>query len=335
MKISELIAYADAVKPNAFDTATKIIWINEIEGMVQTEVMMVALANIIQYLATDTTKTLLVPAPHDKMYRSYLSAMIEFANGDYDKYNNSMQMFNMQYEEYSKWYRREYSSGTGSIADIITFIDTLKPNKYEDSIKVVWLNEVEGRVQSEILWSDTIITYSDTDMATVPLVPAPHNKLYRSYLLAKTEFTNGEYDKYKESMLVFETQFAEYKKWYTKNYIATDGSIADILSYADTLKPNNYDSSLKISWISTLEGRIQIEIMLIAVDAIVTYSETELSTIPLVPAPYNELYKLYLLAMMDLYGEDYKKYQQSIALFNDLLREYTGWYARTYRPADR
>lgn len=96
------------MKPNAFDTATKLVWINEIEGMVQTDIMLMASADVVQYGAEDTAAALLVPAPHDKLYRSYLCAMIDFANGEYDRYNNSMAMFNTHYREFTEWYIRIY-----------------------------------------------------------------------------------------------------------------------------------------------------------------------------------------------------------------------------------
>lgn len=106
MTISQLIAYADAVKPNAFDAATKIIWINEVEGMVQTDVMLIAADDIATH--TDVDDELLVSTPHDKLYRTYLCAMIDFANGEYEKYNNSMRLFNAQYAEFSEWCIRTY-----------------------------------------------------------------------------------------------------------------------------------------------------------------------------------------------------------------------------------
>lgn len=113
MIISDLLAYVDAVKPNSFDAPTKIIWLNEVEGMVQTDIMLVASADIITYAATDTAVALLVPAPHDKLYRSYLCAMVDFANGEYTKYNNTMQMFNAQYHELVEWYARVYRPADG------------------------------------------------------------------------------------------------------------------------------------------------------------------------------------------------------------------------------
>lgn len=106
MTITQLIAYADTVKPNAFDTATKTIWINEIEGMVQTDVMLIASDDIVQYDAEDIEETLLVEPPHDKLYRTYLCAMIDFHHGEYDRFNNAMLLFNRQYSEYMEWYTR-------------------------------------------------------------------------------------------------------------------------------------------------------------------------------------------------------------------------------------
>lgn len=109
MTLAELIAYADAVKPNAFDTAIELVWINEIEGMVQTDVMLIASDDIVQYDAEDIEETLLVEPPHDKLYRSYLCAMIDFHHGEYDRFNNAMLLFNRQYSEYMEWYARTYS----------------------------------------------------------------------------------------------------------------------------------------------------------------------------------------------------------------------------------
>jgi hypothetical protein len=106
MTLSELIAYADAVKPNAFDAATKTVWVNEVEGMVQTDVMLLASEDVIAYTAADTDTELLAAPPHDKLYRSYLCAMIDFNHGEYDRYNNSMTLFNTQYSEYMEWYTR-------------------------------------------------------------------------------------------------------------------------------------------------------------------------------------------------------------------------------------
>lgn len=109
MTISELIERADAVKPNAFDNYAKTGWINEAEGLVQTEIFLFADEEIIVYdYDEDKDKELLVKPPHDKLYLPYLAAMIDFYNGEYNKYQNTMQMFNNHFGEFMRWFALRY-----------------------------------------------------------------------------------------------------------------------------------------------------------------------------------------------------------------------------------
>lgn len=108
--LAGVIAEVDAVKPNAFDNDTKTRWLNEVEGRVQTDVMLLAGPDVLQY---DYDRcgdwTLLVDPPHDKLYGAYLTARIDYANGEYEKYQNTMQMFNTFWSEFVRWYARTYS----------------------------------------------------------------------------------------------------------------------------------------------------------------------------------------------------------------------------------
>lgn len=104
----------DSIKPNAFSDEAKTAWINEIEGLVQTEVFLLAIEDVVQYTwPEDAAATLLAKPPHDKIYWVYLSAMVDFANGEYDKYQNTMQMFNQFFGEYMRWYARTYNPADG------------------------------------------------------------------------------------------------------------------------------------------------------------------------------------------------------------------------------
>ena len=104
----------DGIKPNAFSEEAKTAWINEIEGLVQTEVFLLAIEDVVQYTwPENAAATLLAKPPHDKIYWVYLSAMVDFANGEYDKYQNTMQMFNQFFGEYMRWYARTYNPADG------------------------------------------------------------------------------------------------------------------------------------------------------------------------------------------------------------------------------
>lgn len=109
MKLGQVIAMVDDIKPNAFGNDTKTKWINEAEGMVQTEVFLLAPDEIVTYdYERDKEKDLMVRPPHDKLYWSYLTAMIDFANGEYDRYQNTVQMFNSHFGEFMRWFATCY-----------------------------------------------------------------------------------------------------------------------------------------------------------------------------------------------------------------------------------
>lgn len=109
MTLGQIISLADIVKPNAFDSKTKTTWVNSIEGKVQTEVMLIPSEDTIQYdFDTDAGTELLVLPPHDLLYSTYLMAMIDFANGEFAKYRNSMELFNSQWGEFVRYYAKRY-----------------------------------------------------------------------------------------------------------------------------------------------------------------------------------------------------------------------------------
>lgn len=109
MILSQCILMADDIKPNAFPEESKTAWLNECEGMVQTEVLLRAPRDIVTYsYEADHDAVLLVLPPHDKLYLYYLTAMIDFANGEYNKYQNTMQVFNAAFGEFMRWYAQRY-----------------------------------------------------------------------------------------------------------------------------------------------------------------------------------------------------------------------------------
>ena len=197
MTIAQLIAYVDEIKPNAFSDATKLVWVNEVEGMVQSEVLLRAQSECVEYTATSSS--LIVLPPYSKLYAEYLMARIDYANGEYDKYQNTMQMFNGFFEDYKTWYNRVYRPtayrGYRTIQSIFDYVDEVKPNAIASATKLVWLNEIEGRVQTEIfLWNESecfVYNYAYSGSADV-YFPDEHTLAFSDKSLLKNFRPGGK-----------------------------------------------------------------------------------------------------------------------------------------------
>lgn len=109
MTLKTLIDLVDELKPNAISNTVKTHWVNEAEGLVQTEVFLLAIEEIVSYTyATDQNTELLVEPPHDKLYIPYLAAQIDFYHKEYEDYMNAKAMFDEYFREFSAWYARTY-----------------------------------------------------------------------------------------------------------------------------------------------------------------------------------------------------------------------------------
>ncbi len=108
MTVKEAIEKADLTTPNAFSLESKIDWLNEVEGMVQTKVLLFAPEEIITYTTEDMNTELLVAEPHCSLYPAYLRAQMDFAASDWNRYQNTREMFNSLFSEFMVWFATFY-----------------------------------------------------------------------------------------------------------------------------------------------------------------------------------------------------------------------------------
>ena len=114
-------------------------------------------------------------------------------------------------------------------------------------------------------------------------------------------------------------------------------TIMDALYRIDELKPNSYSQPEKIKWLSSLDGVIKSEIIDThegGEDVVFSgYNEdADLSTVLLVPAPYDDIYLRWLEAQMDYSNGEYGKYNNSLVAYNDAYAMYQKYYNRTHMP---
>ena len=113
MTIIEVITAVDEIKPNGYEQLSKVHWLSQLDGMVKNEIIDthegcegVTFEGYNAETPLDTP--LLIPHPYDDVYRYWLEAQIDYANGEYTKYNNSMSMYNEAYSAYQRHYHRTH-----------------------------------------------------------------------------------------------------------------------------------------------------------------------------------------------------------------------------------
>lgn len=112
-----------------------------------------------------------------------------------------------------------------TLQQALTRIDAICPNAWDETAKLLWLNECESMIQTRILGTapEQCITYdADTDRSTKLLVPAPFDRLYVYYVIAMCDYAAHETAHYTDSMMLFNAALDEYAKWYQR----TNGAAA-------------------------------------------------------------------------------------------------------------
>lgn len=115
MKISEAINRIDALKVNFIDPSEKIAWLSQLDGQFKAEVVdtregseAVVFNGYDSETPLDTE--LLIKAPYDSVYLTWLEAKIDYATGEYKRYGNSSEAFNTDYFAAVNAYNRAHRS---------------------------------------------------------------------------------------------------------------------------------------------------------------------------------------------------------------------------------
>ena len=113
MTISEAIAKIDSLKPNGYSQTDKIGWLSLADGMIKNNVIdtheggeAIAFNGYDDNTPLDTE--LIVKAPYDEMYVSWLASKIDYFNGEYARYNNNIVRFNDTLSAYTNYYNRTH-----------------------------------------------------------------------------------------------------------------------------------------------------------------------------------------------------------------------------------
>lgn len=111
-------------------------------------------------------------------------------------------------------------------------------------------------------------------------------------------------------------------------------TINEVMERVGQVRPNAIDEQVKARWLIELDGRV--------------YQETTMAddpdTLPpkrwpedgdkplLVLEPRDNVYDLYLTAMIQFYMREYSDYNNTVDQFTKAYQDYRAWYRRTHKP---
>lgn len=87
--------------PAEIDDTILLDWLNQVEGQILHEIFLLALSEITPY-ATAPTEALAAPYPYDGIYLLWMEAQVDFANGEYERYTNTMQRYNVAWNDLAR-----------------------------------------------------------------------------------------------------------------------------------------------------------------------------------------------------------------------------------------
>lgn len=183
MYLKNIVDAVKEVKPSEYSDDRLTAWLNEVEAMIQYEVFMFPPDDITQYV-----------------WQSEYTGIINF------KDDHTIDMpITFKAKKYGKL--------------VISDLTTLAQNNGEFTIANVFPHE------KEMSFADhTFTTGEDTGKMTFDgsgielLLPDGWENLYQSYLIARIEQSNLEYDMADDTFTLFNKIWSSFNKWYTTHY---------------------------------------------------------------------------------------------------------------------
>lgn len=101
-----------------------------------------------------------------------------------------------------------------TISEVFADVDELKPNQYDDAIKIKWLNELEGRILRDVFQINEFKPYNlSDDFDTELTVPEPYSNIYKLHIMLMIDYTNAEFTRYAQSLAMFNQAYQEYANY--------------------------------------------------------------------------------------------------------------------------
>ena len=107
-----------------------------------------------------------------------------------------------------------------TISEAISQTRKLSGNAVDDNTMCRWLSELDGRLMLDFYKGGEWMSYSlPDDEDHELLVPFPWDELYVHYLEAMVYYSNGEFERYRNSYEMYNKKELDYRQWYARNQL--------------------------------------------------------------------------------------------------------------------
>ena len=113
MTIRDAITRLDALIYNTYSQDDKVRWLSVLDAAVKEQIIATheggELVPFLGYTPnTPDTTVLLVPEPYADVYLRWMEAQIHYHNGENDKYNSAIILYNTAFDAYAGFYNRTH-----------------------------------------------------------------------------------------------------------------------------------------------------------------------------------------------------------------------------------
>ena len=111
MTVEEVIERIRAIKPSGYDDDMLTEWVCQLEAHIHEDIVQRCedAPERPDFSADDRSRIELVaPFPYDEIYLKWLQAKVDYWNGEYDRYQNDMVMYQYAWNQFSAYWMREH-----------------------------------------------------------------------------------------------------------------------------------------------------------------------------------------------------------------------------------
>ena len=100
--------------------------------------------------------------------------------------------------------------------EAIARVDALLPNTFSQTLKELWLEQIEELVRKELAQTHQSQPQVQPGQLSIP---APYDECYIRYLEAQIHYAHGEMTRYANAMQLFNSLYAGFAGWYNRNFL--------------------------------------------------------------------------------------------------------------------